>query len=301
MKKNRTRLIISLFLVLGISWPLFAQGVILKRDIHIKKSDQQDNVISFGGQIVVEGKVRESVIAFGGKIIISGEVDNAVVGIGAEIILHPTAYIHGDLVSIGGSINRDPQAIIDGDTIFFETSEELWNSIKTALGGLFGLSFIPFILLVKLFSLIVWLIIALLLALLFPRQVVASAQEIRRNFWPVFGIGFLSIIIFAGLIISAALLSLILIGIPLLIILIFLGIALKLFSRVVIYIFFGESLTRALGSRNPALILQVIVGFLFVSIVTFIPLCGSLVAFIFNIMGWGAVIKSRFGTRSTLS
>lgn len=301
MKKNLEILIIFLCLLLGVNLPLPGQGMLLKRDIYVKKNETQDNVITFGGEIIIEGKVRESVIALGGNIVISGEVDNSVVGIGAKITLHPSARIHGDLVAIGGSVARDPLAIIEGDTIFFETSEELWHSIKTAVGGLFGLSLIPLILLIKLFSLIVWLIIALIITLLFPRQVVASSREIRRNFWSVFGVGLLSIIIFAGLIISAAFLSLILIGIPLLITLIFIGIALKLFSRVVIYVFFGESLTRAFGSKNPALILQVFLGFLFVSIVTFIPFLGTLVALIFNAMGWGAVIKTRFGTRPASS
>jgi hypothetical protein len=293
MRKHSLILILMTCFLFGASFPLNAQGVLLKKDIYVGATETQDNVITFGGEIIIE----ESVIAFGGSIVISGEVDNSVIGIGANITLHPSAIVRGDLVSIGGTLNRDPQAKIEGDTIFFETTEELWNSIKTALGGLFGLTLLPIILLIKVISLFVWLIIALLIALLFPRHVVNSSLEIRKNFWSVFGLGLLSIIIFAGLIILAAFLSIIIIGIPLLITLIFIGLAIKMFSRVVIYAFFGEVLTRAFGSKNPALILQVVLGFVFVSIVTFIPILGTLVALAFNIIGWGAVIKTRFGTR----
>ncbi|RLE00834.1 MAG: hypothetical protein DRI99_08195, partial [Candidatus Aminicenantes bacterium] len=162
----------------------------------------------------------------------------------------------------------------------------------------FGLTLLPIILLIKIIALFVWLIIALLIALLFPRHVATASLEIRKNFWPVFGVGFLSIIIFAGLVLFSVFLSLIIIGLPLLITLIFIGLVIKMFSRVVIYAFFGEVLTKAFGTKNPALILQVVLGFLLVSLITFIPWLGTLVAFVLNIIGWGTVVKTRFGTRS---
>lgn len=290
--------ILTIGFLLSANFPLAAQGVLLKKDIYVGPDETQDNVITFGGEIVIEGRVKESVVAFGGRIVVFGEVDSSVVGIGAEITLHPSAVVHGDVVSIGGTLNRDPQAKIDGDTIFFETTDELWTSLKTALGGLFGLTLLPIILLIKIIALFVCLIIALLIALLFPRHVATASLEIRKNFWPVFGVGFLSIIIFAGLVLFSVFLSLIIIGLPLLITLIFIGLVIKMFSRVVIYAFFGEVLTKAFGTKNPALILQVVLGFLLVSLITFIPLLGTLVAFVLNIIGWGTVVKTRFGTRS---
>ncbi|HHF42383.1 MAG TPA: hypothetical protein ENL38_01520, partial [Candidatus Aminicenantes bacterium] len=125
--------ILTIGFLLSANFPLAAQGVLLKKDIYVGPDETQDNVITFGGEIVIEGRVKESVVAFGGRIVVFGEVDSSVVGIGAEITLHPSAVVHGDVVSIGGALNRDPQAKIDGDTIFFETTDELWTSLKTAL------------------------------------------------------------------------------------------------------------------------------------------------------------------------
>ena len=62
--------LIFLFLISGFS-PLNGQGLILQKNITVEQYDVQDNVVSFGGTILVKGTVKENVIAFGGNIIIN--------------------------------------------------------------------------------------------------------------------------------------------------------------------------------------------------------------------------------------
>jgi hypothetical protein len=92
-------------------------------------------------------------------------------------------------------------------------------------------------------------------------------------------------------------LSFILIGIPVLIALIFLGIVIKIFGRVIVFCFFGESLARAFGSKNPTTIGSVILGFVIVGFIGFIPILGSLFYLVLSCLGWGSVIRTKFGTK----
>jgi len=284
--------LVFLVLISGFS-PLNGQGLILQKNITVEEHDVQDNVISFGGTILVKGTVTENVIAFGGDIIIEGEVGDAVVGFGTKIILKSSAEINGDVVSIAGELDKHPGAFVRGDTItlFFDTPEAFKGIFRNGISGL-----IPIILIFKLISLVFWFILAIILAAIFPRQTMLASTQLRSSFWPTFGVGLLSIVVYTGLILFSAVLTLVLIGIPILITLIALGIAVKIFGRIIIFYFFGESLARAFNKKNPATIVCVLFGFLLVSFITLIPIIGSLFSAVISILGWGIVIRTKFGT-----
>jgi hypothetical protein len=281
------------FLLLVGSTPLAGQGLVLQKDITVEKDEVEDNVISFGGTIWVKGKVEQSVIAFGGKIIIEGQVGETVFGFGSDIELKSTAVVEGEVATIGGQLDKHPAAVVKGDTVTlaFDTPEFVKDIFAGGWGGL-----ISIILIFKLISLIFWFIIAVVLAAAFPRQTTLASSQLRKNFWPTFGVGLLAIIIFTGVVIFSALLTIVLIGIPILVTVATVGIAVKIFGRVIIFHFFGQSLAMAFNKKNPAVIAAVIIGFLLVSLVTFVPILGSLFSMVINILGWGAVIRTRFGT-----
>jgi hypothetical protein len=94
------------------------------------------------------------------------------------------------------------------------------------------------------------------------------------------------------------LLSFILIGIPILFALIIIGIVIKVFGQVILYHFFGESLSQAFGGKKPTPLLAVVLGFLLVSIVGFIPILGTLFSFVLSIIGWGVILRTKFGTKA---
>jgi hypothetical protein len=302
MKNKFLYSLILIFMLGGVS-PLLGQGFILQKDIVVEHDETQDNVVGLGGEILIKGTVTENAMAFGGMIIVEGNVLGSVVGFGAEIILKSSAVVNGDVVSLGGTIEKEYGSVIGGDTVQFDldTSAGIQEFFKEGLGGVFGMKLVPLLLIIKLFALFIWFILAVLLAAVFPRPIVYASSQIRTHFWPVFGTGVLSIIIFTGLVVFAAFLSLILIGIPILIALVFLGIVIKIFGRVVLFHLFGESLSKALGSRNPSVIGAVILGFILVSFIGFIPIFGSLFYFVLSILGWGAVIRTKFGTKNNIA
>lgn len=297
-KKNLASLTVLTLLTLGMIAPLCAQqSFTVQKDITVAAGEVQDNVIAIGGNVVVEGRVIESVVAIGGTILVSGEVGDAVVGIGSRITLKPGAIINGDVVSLGGILEKEPGCIIRGDTVYFKPSEIGGRLFKGGLfKGIFALPLFPIFFIIKLIGAFLMLLVTLVIAGLFPRQIVRASGEVRASFWPVFGTGLLAIIIFAGAAIFSALLCFVLIGIPILIALIWAGIAIKLFGRVVLFFLFGESLLKAFGAKNVSTIGASLTGLVLVSLIDFIPFVGFLLSAVLNIIGWGVVIRTKFGT-----
>jgi len=301
---NRSRGVLTLLLAclaLAPAGLAAQQKVTMEKDIFVAAGETQDNVFSLGGNIVVDGRVVESVIAIGGSITVSGEVGEAVVGVGSRILIKASAKIDGDVVSLGGSLEKEPGCSIRGDTIYFrasELTEKLFG--KGFTGDIFSLAFVPVVIVFKLIGVFLWLLAGLVLAALFPRQLARASGEVRRSFWPVFGTGLLAIVIFTALVLFAALLSLILIGIPILIVLILAGLVFKIFGRVVLLYFFGEWVLRACNAKRIAALGAVLVGLLVVSAIDFIPLLGLLFTLVINIIGWGVTLRTKFGTTENM-
>jgi hypothetical protein len=148
----------------------------------------------------------------------------------------------------------------------------------------------------KLVSLFVWAVVVFAAASLFPRQVQFAAGEVRSSPGAVFGTGLLAMIAFAVFIVFSALLSIVLIGIPILMALAFTGLIVKLFGRVAMFYFLGESLARGFHRRGVSVLGGSMLGLLFFGFLSFIPILGFLFTTVVNIFGWGAAIRTKFGT-----
>jgi hypothetical protein len=294
MRNKFVPVLTALFLLGSLTPVCGLENVTFKQDVFVGKNEVQDNVISFGGNITVEGKVKQNIVAFGGTITLSGEVDDSVVGVGSVMTLQSGAVVKGDVVSLGGVLKKEPGCTIEGDTVYFKSSELVSKLFKG--GFLFFPPLLPLFLVLKLISVFIWLLLGLVVAAIFPRQLQLASQQIRASFWPVVGLGILALVIFTGLVIICALLSLVLIGIPFLLFLIAVGVIIKIFETVVLFYFFGESIGKALGSRSVSAVGAVILGLIFVSLVKLVPLFGFLFSFCLSIIGWGAVVRTKFGT-----
>ncbi len=267
-----------------------------KDTIIVAVGETRDNVVSFGGDIIVDGKVRKTVFALGGSITVSGEVGDAVVGIGSAITIKSSAVIKGDLVGIGGTVSKEPGFKVEGDTVYLKSSELSGKIFKEGLKGVFSVSFWPIILIFKLVSLFIWLLVGIVMAVLFPRQITFAAGELRRNFWPTFGTGLLALVCFTIFVIFATVLCLILIGIPIVLSLAVAGMIVKVFGRIVVLFLFGESLAAAFNKRSISPIAAVLLGLLVFGFIGFVPVLGFFFSFVMGIMGWGIALRTKFGT-----
>jgi len=294
---KKTGLTFILFFLVFVTYPVNGQeSFLLKKDITVAAGEVQKNVITFGGTIIIEGVVNENVMAFGGKIVVAGEVQELVLGIGADIVLKSTAEIDGDVVSLGGSLTKEPGTQIDGDTIYFESSEDFKTLLREGLLGRVGISLIPFLIIVKLIMAFIWFILAIVLVAVFPRQIAYASNQIKTSFGKIFAAGILGLIVYVALIIFAALLSLALIGIPILIALIIIGIVIKVFGQVILFYFFGETLLHAFSKKQHSPLLIIITGFFLVTLVGIVPLIGPLLSLVLSLIGWGVVVRTKFGT-----
>ncbi len=146
MKQKPAFVFLALFLA-GALLPLSGRDrVDFGGYIHVGKDEVQDNIISFGGNVVVEGRIKDSIITFGGSVTLSGEVGDSVVGFGTFITLRSSAVVKGDVATIGGRLEKEPGCAISGDTVYFKGGEVFSKLFKD---GWMGFTFIPMILILK--------------------------------------------------------------------------------------------------------------------------------------------------------
>lgn len=299
----RKTLSLALFALVALT-PLAAPASIQDeassgKDIHIAPGAIQDKVFSLGGNVLIEGTIREDVFVVGGSITIAGEVGQSVVGIGSRIIVKSTARIGEDLAALGGTLVKEPGCAIAGDTIYFQTREIGDKLFRDGdfFSMLFAFPIIPVIIIIKLVIIFLWLIAAVLGAALFPKPIAYAAGEIRKSFWPVFGTGLVAILVLMTLVLIAALLSVILIGIPIFLALAAAGFIVMVFGRLAVLAFLGEAALRALGSKRAGAMGAILFGLLIFSLAGFVPILGFLFSFVMNAVGWGVAIRTKFGTR----
>jgi hypothetical protein len=300
MKKILTLALFGLFVLAPLAAPPAADAAISsQKEIRIAPGETQDEIISFGGHVLIEGKVRNDVVVIGGSITISGEAGQSVVGIGSKIVVKSTASIGKDLAALGGTLEKEPGCTIGGDTIYFQTRELGDRLFRDGhlFRGAFSLSLIPIIVVVKLVFIFLWLIVAVLGAALFPKPIAYAAGEIRKHFWPALGTGVIAIVIFTMLVFFAAMLSFILIGIPIALALAVGGFIVKVFGRLAIFYFLGESALHAFRSKNVSVMGAVLMGLLVFSLAGFVPILGFLFSFVMNAVGWGIALRTKFGSR----
>ncbi|MBC7363311.1 MAG: hypothetical protein H5U07_02055 [Candidatus Aminicenantes bacterium] len=264
------------------------------REITVAAGETQKNILAFKSRVQVDGRVEENVVVFGGEIIINGEVGQSVVGFGTRVIIKSSAVVNEDVVVLGGTLEKEPGCVVKGDTVFFPTGRKLTGEIfKKGVFFPLGTIFLAF----KLISLFFGLLLIIFVAGLFPRQVNLAASRIQNDFWPVLGIGFLSQILFFGLVALSALLMFILIGIPLFFILLSLGMIIKIFGGTAFSYFLGQSFLRALGvQKMPHIIWTSIIGLVLATFFSLLPMVGFLFSLVIGFVGWGVAIRTRFGT-----
>jgi len=288
-------LILALLAVTSDAWAEISS----RKEIRVAPGETQEEIISFGGHVLIEGKVRNDVVVIGGSITISGQVGQSVVGIGSRILVKSTASVAKDLAALGGTLEKEPGCAIGGDTIYFQTRELGDRLFKDGhvFDGLFSLSIIPIIVVAKLVMIVLWLIVALMGAALLPKPIAYAAGQIRKRFWGDLGIGVLAIIVFTMLMFFAALLCFILVGIPIAMALAVAGFIIKVFGRLAVFYVLGESALRAFRSANITPMSAILMGLLVFSLAGFVPVLGFLFTFAMNAVGWGVTLRTKFGSR----
>ncbi len=80
------------------------------------RARRREDVIRIGGSVTIDPDeaVRGDVVVIGGAATINGEVDGEVVVVGGSASFGPQADVRGDVTVVGGGLSRDPGAIFRG-------------------------------------------------------------------------------------------------------------------------------------------------------------------------------------------
>ena len=82
--------------------------------VTVRKDEVAEDAVAVGGSVEVDGEVNHDVTAIGGPVRIEGTVGGEVISVGSSVYLGPHAVVEGDVTSVGGSIEQDPGAVIHG-------------------------------------------------------------------------------------------------------------------------------------------------------------------------------------------
>lgn len=261
--------------ILSAVFTLYAQSELPKIDgdtIIVGNSPDQQ-IISFGKKVIIEKHAKE-VFSFGGDIIVEGKVDGDVAAIGGNIIQKEGAFIGGDVIIFGGSYRAESQQPLrtEGkETVMIAMFEEELRNFGQNPALLLSPSLTWSFLAQRIVSVLFWFIISLALTTISPGAVSRAVARFQLSTLKVFAIGFFGfwVTIFgviAGLNFLPDYLSTI-IGLMALILLI-LG---YVFGRVALQMSLGKILQKRflpekMQSETIALLIGVIIWSVFLSI-----------------------------------
>lgn len=274
------------------------------------------DIVKFGKSVFVasDEMVRGDLVVFGGNAIIEGRVTGNVFVIGGNIRARSGAEIKGDAMVIGGVLDEDDDVIIHGERLLFD-------DLVPDLGvGMFSHS--PW---VRWAVLPVWFFIKLVLAflvLLFLRERISVGDEhMASNPLKSFGAGILTAVVglFALLIVMIPLVITV-IGIPLALLLVVSCAGVFIIAWTVFAFALGRAVVARMGSVSQSAFFFVFVG----AVVLFLPdviaaflrlapgtpfaplgLAFKALGMLFGVFaymtGLGAIVLSRFGGRALVA
>lgn len=189
-----------------------------------RRRSNGDRVRIFGNVRVNEDEiVTGQVVAVLGSVRIDGEAGDQVVAVMGSVDLGPHAVVHGDIVSVGGRVHRAPGArTYGGVTEVALTDPDIHIPGGPWTGG--WTAFMPFAnfgalprLIGSGFRLVLLLLLAGIALLLARRTVEASAHRVADNPLRVTLVGLIAeILILPALVLTAIVMAISIIGIPLL-------------------------------------------------------------------------------------
>jgi hypothetical protein len=267
-------------------------------DVNIEKDRIADNdVITVGHSVFVEGNARQSVAALGGSVIINGTVGGDVAALGGDVWLGPSAVVRGDLIVMGGRLYHAPSAQVAGKTLsttyFHEELRRTFgpheHSVMTS--GLDRTS-----LLWRLARILAWFIVAVIVILFVPVQTVFAMDRFERDFAKIGAIGLLAFIVFIGLLALFSMMIKIIVGIPLVFLLLLSLFAMWAFGAVVFYLAIGRLFVRWVLKRPLPMALYALCGLILWSLLSFIPIVRLFIPYLVFILSLGISMATKFGT-----
>jgi hypothetical protein len=239
------------------------------------------NLTSFGGSIMISGKVDGDVVTFGGNVIVTGIINGNVTLYGGNLSLQDGARVNGDIHVCGGQWAEDANSQLHGSVF----------ACTQSIGELFlsdgGASF-------HFWSTLAWIILGMLLITLLPEHVMFVRTTVQNKAKRSLALGVVTILLAPAILV--VLITLIIL-IPLAILVVIVLFAAWALGTVAIGTIIGDLLLRFITPQHNTRLNQVIVGLALLTLVGSLPVLGLISNIGIGLLGIGAVFLSRFGTR----
>jgi hypothetical protein len=262
-----------------------------------KGSVARHQLVAIGRDLILDGEAQADVAAIEGSVSISGSVTGDVVVLGGDARLAESARIAGDVFVLGGTISAAPGAQIEGRSVSYRNASVAWMTLLE--GPSLGLESRSTVVVgAKLALLAAWSALLMLLFAACGRQLISTADEIKGEPFRGFATGLVGVL---ALVLTALFFSAFagaLIGVPLLVLVVLAALALKLWGMVAVFYALGDFLlTRVLRRRmRPAS--AATLGLLLLGLVKFVPYLGVWTWTVATLIGVGATLATKFGSRS---
>jgi hypothetical protein len=237
------------------------------------------DITSFGGTVTINGEVQGEVVAFNSHVVVRGDVDDNMNLYAGSLALQSGSNVRGNINLYGSHVSQ-----------VVGTYHKI-NNYNWGIDWLFGLRgafAFPYM------SIVIWVIAGLLLTSLLPENVVFVRTTVINKRRRSFVLGLLSILLAPPVLIVLAALIL---SIPLAIIVAGGLFAAWVLGTVAIGWNVGEYILRAVAPQQRERHVQVVVGLAVLALVGSLPYIGWLINIGVGLLGLGAVLLSRFGTR----
>ncbi len=252
---------------------------------------EHNNITQISGDIYIQEDevILGDVVNLHGNTTVAGRVHGNIVNVWGDVILLDGSTVSGDIVVLAGKVQRNGSATLDGSIInkSFDNREysnygKNDHSVITSLIQLLGL------------------LGATVLAIsIFPKSLNTMSTELTRDLLRIFLIGLAAWILLPFVLLV---LTITIIGIPIMILLVLLIPLIFIISALVCSIALGTTRLRPMLSntfnwaKEPNLLIEGLLGILTLWLVSQAPFVGWLVAPITAIFGMGVLISTKFGT-----
>lgn len=257
----------------------------------------ENNFISLGKNIIINGNVEKSLIKIGGSLKLNGNVKKDVVCISSKVEIGADCIIDGDLIVIGGSLEGKNENNVKGDIHNINFS---FKKIDTSLTSIVFNS--KTINLLKTLFLIISLIISLIIFGIIPVKVKKAEELLCDNFLRIGSLGILSVLSFAIFFLISVVLSFMYIGIPILLILLIILICILIFGRTVIYYSIGQKIITKLNLSIFSPAIYILTGVFIYLILNYIPVAGFVILKILTVfelgIGVGFIFRKKLNLKS---
>lgn len=282
-------------LTLALAGPSLAQQR-PEAALRIEEGSVAHQMVAVGRDVIIEGEALSDVAALDGSVDVSGRVTGDIVVMRGNVRLASTARVSGDVFVVGGTIRAAHGAHTGGRMVSYPNASSAWLTLLE--GPSIGLGFASRLVLgAKLALVASWAALLLIFFASSGRQVMETADGVRREPFRSFFVGLTGIVclVLTGLFFSAFAGGVI--GVPLLGLVVILAMVLKLWGLVAVFYALGDWVCRNVLKRRFRPLNAATVGLLVLGAVKFLPWFGVLAWTMATLIGVGAALSTKFGRR----